>query len=86
MLTVLGTASFIVFKRSGEPTSLAEATDLLGQLGQVAKAEFVQENIQASLHIPRAVLVTYKMYDNRRDPVKVKLLHYLLPHGRQHRI
>ncbi|KAG6140987.1 hypothetical protein E4U12_005463 [Claviceps purpurea] len=63
-------SSFIVFKRSGEPTSLAEATDLLGQLGQVAKAEFVQENIQASLHIPRAVLVTYKMYDNRRDPVK----------------
>ncbi|KAG5982270.1 hypothetical protein E4U55_002129 [Claviceps digitariae] len=63
-------SSFIVFKKSGEPTSLAEATDLLGQLGEVAKAEFVHQDIQMSLHIPRAVLVTYKMYDNRRDPVK----------------
>ncbi|KAG6004696.1 hypothetical protein E4U21_000851 [Claviceps maximensis] len=63
-------SSFIVFKKSGDPTSLAEATDLLGQLGDVAKAEFVHEDIQMSLHIPRAVLVTYKMYDNRRDPVK----------------
>ncbi|KAG5998259.1 hypothetical protein E4U43_002462 [Claviceps pusilla] len=63
-------SSFIVFKKSGDPTSLSEATDLLSQLGEVAKAEFLHEDIQASLHIPRAVLVTYKMYDNRRDPVK----------------
>ncbi|KAG5917855.1 hypothetical protein E4U42_007095 [Claviceps africana] len=56
--------------RSGDPTSLAEATDLLGQLGEVAKAEFVQEDIRTTLRIPRAVVVTYKMYDNRRDPVK----------------
>ncbi|KAG6033795.1 hypothetical protein E4U41_006802 [Claviceps citrina] len=63
-------SSFIVFKKSGDPTSLAEATDLLGQLGEVAKAEFVHQDIQTSLDIPRAVLVTYKMYDNRRDPVK----------------
>ncbi|GAB0140955.1 hypothetical protein EsHS_00001563 [Epichloe bromicola] len=63
-------SSFIVFKKSGDPTSLAEATDLLGQLGEVAKAEFLQEDVQTSLNIPRAALVTYKMYDNRRDPVK----------------
>ncbi|KAG5935358.1 hypothetical protein E4U53_000451 [Claviceps sorghi] len=68
--TIDAQASFIVFKRSGDPTSLAEATDLLGQLGEVAKAEFVHEDIRTTLRIPRAVLVTYKMYDNRRDPVK----------------
>lgn len=53
------------------PTTIAEATTLLSQLGEVAKAEFADEGIQRSLGVPPPVLVTYKMYDSRREPVRV---------------
>ncbi|KAG8415298.1 hypothetical protein J3458_009157 [Metarhizium acridum] len=63
-------SSFLVSKKSGMPTTIAEATTLLSQLGEVAKAEFADEGIQRSLGVPPPVLVTYKMYDSRREPVR----------------
>jgi hypothetical protein len=54
-------------------TTIAEATTLLSQLGEVAKAEFVEEGAQRTLGVPPSVLVTYKMYDSRREPVRVRL-------------
>ncbi|TWU74660.1 hypothetical protein ED733_003574 [Metarhizium rileyi] len=63
-------SSFLVSKRSGMSTTIAEATTLLSQLGEVAKAEFVDEGLQRSVGVPPPVLVTYKMYDSRREPVR----------------
>lgn len=56
------------------PTTIAEATHLLSQLGEVAKGEFVDDDAQRSLGVPPSVLVTYKMYDSRREPVRVCLI------------
>lgn len=66
-------ASFIVYKLKGEPTNLREAADLLSQLGEVAKAEYLDEDTQISLGLAQAVVITYKMYDSRREPVRVSL-------------
>ncbi|KHO00969.1 Nucleotide-binding, alpha-beta plait [Metarhizium album ARSEF 1941] len=63
-------SSFLVSKKSGMPITISEATTLLSQLGEVAKAEFADDGIQRSLGFPPSVLVTYKMYDARREPVR----------------
>lgn len=65
-------ASFVVAKKSGEPTEFDEAEKLLGQLGEVARVEHLPEDVQVAHGVSQAVLVTYKMYDNKRDPVRVR--------------
>ncbi|KJZ79317.1 hypothetical protein HIM_01468 [Hirsutella minnesotensis 3608] len=63
-------SSFIVYKPSGQRIRLHEARDLLRRLGQVSKTEYLSEGLRAVARLPQTVIVTYKMYDPRRDPPK----------------
>ncbi|POR32900.1 Meiotic activator RIM4 [Tolypocladium paradoxum] len=53
---------------SGQRIRLSEARDLLRRLGEVAKSEYLNEGLRVIGRLPQAVIVTYKMYDPRRDP------------------
>ncbi|RDA91439.1 hypothetical protein CP533_6288 [Ophiocordyceps camponoti-saundersi (nom. inval.)] len=63
-------SSFIVFKVLGQRIRLHEARDLLRRLGEISKTEYLSEALRALAQLPQAVVVTYKMYDAKRDPVK----------------
>ncbi|RDA88972.1 hypothetical protein CP532_0632 [Ophiocordyceps camponoti-leonardi (nom. inval.)] len=63
-------SSFIVFKVSGQRIRLHEARDLLRRLGEISKTEYLNDGLRALSQLPQAVVVTYKMYDAKRDPVK----------------
>lgn len=78
-VSLTNVASFIVFKTSRQPTEAHEASKLLGQLGEIAKVEPLEEGIQRALRLPPAMLISYKMYDPRRDVVQVSTLHIKLP-------
>ncbi|KAF4512735.1 hypothetical protein G6O67_000080 [Ophiocordyceps sinensis] len=64
-------SSFIVYKFSGQRIRLHEARDLLRRLGQISKAEYLNEGLRAVARLPQTVVVTFKMYDPRRDPPKI---------------
>ncbi|KAM4064863.1 RNA recognition motif domain-containing protein [Hirsutella rhossiliensis] len=64
-------SSFIVYKYSGQRIRLHEARDLLRRLGQISKAEYLNEGLRAVARLPQTVVVTFKMYDPRRDPPKI---------------
>ncbi|PHH74357.1 hypothetical protein CDD80_3118 [Ophiocordyceps camponoti-rufipedis] len=63
-------SSFLVFKVSGQRIRLYEARDLLRRLGEISKTEYLNDALRALAQLPQAVVVTYKMYDAKRDPVK----------------
>ncbi|PFH58383.1 hypothetical protein XA68_13747 [Ophiocordyceps unilateralis] len=63
-------SSFLVFKVSGQRIRLYEARDLLRRLGEITKTEYLNDALRALAQLPQAVIVTYKMYDAKRDPVK----------------
>lgn len=67
-------ATFIVCKISGQPTYPEEATRLLEKLGAIAKAERLPASIQQEMGIGPGILVTFEMYDTKRDVVGVSLL------------
>ncbi|PWI71027.1 Nucleotide-binding, alpha-beta plait [Purpureocillium lilacinum] len=64
-------SSFIVYKHSGQRTRHSEAADLLGRLGEISKTDFLEEGLRVAAGLPQAVIVTYKMYDAKRDPPRV---------------
>ncbi|UNI24388.1 hypothetical protein JDV02_010138 [Purpureocillium takamizusanense] len=64
-------SSFIVYKHSGQRTRHSEASDLLRRLGEISKVELLEEGLRLAAGLPQAVVVTYKMYDAKRDPPRV---------------
>ncbi|PHH88397.1 hypothetical protein CDD83_7594 [Cordyceps sp. RAO-2017] len=62
--------AFIVYKISGQRIRLHEARDLLRRLGEVSKTEYLNEGLRAVALLPQTAVVTYRMYDPKRDPVK----------------
>lgn len=50
-----------------------EAVGLLTPLGQIAKVQPLDPAVQARHRLPPSMLVSYAMYDARRDVVKVSL-------------
>ncbi|PHH64080.1 hypothetical protein CDD81_5073 [Ophiocordyceps australis] len=64
-------SSFIVYKISGQRIRLSEARDLLHRLGDVAKVEYLHEGLRISASLPQTAVVTFKMYDAKRDPPRV---------------
>lgn len=60
-----------MYKFSGQRIRLHEARDLLRRLGQISKTEYLNEGLRAVARLPQTVVVTFKMYDPRRDPPKV---------------
>ena len=70
LLTVL--VKYIVYKKDGEPIQDDEAVHLLKPYGEVAKVEDLPTPVRQQLNLPTgAKLVSYAMYDAKRDVVKV---------------
>ena len=55
-----------------------EARDLLRRLGEISTVEYLKEGLRVIAHLPQAVVVTYKMYDPRRDPQRVSSILFVL--------
>ncbi|KAJ2976737.1 hypothetical protein NQ176_g4770 [Zarea fungicola] len=58
---------FVVYRNDGQSVTVGEVVDLLSTLGEVAKAEKLDEDVQRSLRLPPSILASYKMYDPKRD-------------------
>lgn len=61
----------MVYKRSGKATNQAEATELLSPLGALSMVEPLNAEMQLELELPPAMVVKFRMYDPKRDVVKV---------------
>ncbi|ODA78565.1 hypothetical protein RJ55_05947 [Drechmeria coniospora] len=64
-------SSFIVYKFSGQRIRISEARELLDRLGEISKVEYLHEGIRAVADLPQTVVVTYRMYDSKRDPLRI---------------
>lgn len=70
MLTL--SVKYIVYKKNGEPLENAEATQLLQPYGDISKVEDLPAVVKRNLNIPpTSKVVSYAMYDAKRDVVKV---------------
>lgn len=70
-VTNIPLATFIVSRKAGGAIYANEALNLLQPLGEIAKVKQLGKSTQASLNLPPSILVSYKMYDAKRDVVKV---------------
>lgn len=64
---------FIVYRKSGAPIWEEDAFNLLDRLGAISNIEPLDEDLRKEMGLPPAVVVSFKMYDSRRDVVKVCL-------------
>ncbi|KEY65862.1 hypothetical protein S7711_05868 [Stachybotrys chartarum IBT 7711] len=61
---------FLVIKRSGNDISPNEAVNLLQCLREIARAVRLERNIQLSLGCSPGIVITYKMFDPKREVVQ----------------
>lgn len=66
-------AVFIVYKASGGSISEEDAFRLLDPLGEISNIELLEEELRQEMRLPPAAVVYFKMYDSRRDVLKVSL-------------
>jgi hypothetical protein len=62
-----------VYKRFGKATTEDEAFHLLDHLGDISNIEPLDEVVLQEMELPPAMVVHFKMYDSRRDVMRVSL-------------
>lgn len=69
-------ASFIVYRKRGSAIKPQEAFELMAKLGNIEDVEQLDKETEKSLKIPSAMVVTYSMYDAKRNAAQVgRILH-----------